>query len=58
MKAIAEMKLDNEQTMKLEWLRKLALSARWTHGLIAQSVSASEWNSVVVGLNPTQGNFL
>ena len=27
-------------------------------GLIAQSVRASEWNSVVVGSNPTQANFL
>ena len=30
------------------------LSASWTHGLIAQSVRASEWNSVIVGSNPTQ----
>ena len=37
---------------------KLALSASWTHGLIAQSVRASEWNSMVVGSNPTQANFL
>ena len=37
---------------------KLALSASWTHGLIAQSVRASERNSVVVGSNPTQTNFL
>ena len=37
---------------------KLALSASWTHGLIAQSVRASERNSVVVGSNPTQANFL
>ena len=33
---------------------KLALSASWTHGLIAQLVRASEPNSVVVGSNPTQ----
>ena len=33
---------------------KLALSAIWTHGLIAQSVGASESNSVVVSLNPTK----
>ena len=32
---------------------KLALSASWTHDLIAQSVRASERNSVVVGSNPT-----
>ena len=41
MKAIAEMKLDSEQTMKLEnWssCTKFTLSARCTHGLIAQSV--------------------
>ena len=29
-----------------------------THGLIAQSVRSSERNSVVVGSNPTQVNFL
>ena len=29
-----------------------------THGLIAQSVRASEQNSVVVDSNPTQANFL
>ena len=28
------------------------------HGLIAQSDRASERNSVVVGSNPTQANFL
>ena len=33
-------------------------SATWGHGLIAQSVRASERNSVVVGSNPTQANFL
>ena len=37
---------------------KLALSASWTHGLIAQSVRASERNSVVVDSNPTQASFL
>ena len=36
----------------------LWVSASWTHGLIAQLVTASEQNSVVVGLNPTQANFL
>ena len=42
------------------WSRctKLAPSATWTHGLIAQLVSASELNSVAVGSNPTQANFL
>ena len=29
-----------------------------THGLIAQSVRASELNLVVVGSNPTKANFL
>ena len=33
---------------------KLALRTSWTHGLIAQSVRASEQNSVVVGSNPFQ----
>ena len=37
---------------------KLALSASWTHGLMAQSVRASGRNSVVVGSNATQANFL
>ena len=37
---------------------KLTLRASWTHGLIAQSVRVSERNSVVVGSNPTQANFL
>ena len=32
--------------------------ASWTHGLIAQSVRASERNLAVVGSNPTQANFL
>ena len=36
----------------------MALSASCTHGLIAQSVRASEQDSVVVGSNPTQANFL
>ena len=31
---------------------KLALSASWIHGLIVQSVRASEQNSVVLGSNP------
>ena len=37
---------------------KFALSVSWTHGLIAQLVRASERNSMVVGSNPTQTNFL
>ena len=37
---------------------KLSLSASWTHSVIVQSVRASERNSVVVGSNATQPNFL
>ena len=37
---------------------KFAVSVSWTHGLIAQLVRASERNSMVVGSNPTQTNFL
>ena len=37
---------------------KLALSASWTHVLIALSDRVSEWNSVVVGWNPTQAKLL
>ena len=46
--------------MKLEYLykTKFALRASWNHGLIAQSVRMSEQNSVVVGSNSTQANFL
>ena len=36
----------------------LGLSGRWTHCLIAQSIRASEPNSVIVGSHPTQSNFL
>ena len=36
---------------------KLALSASLTLGLIAQSIRASERNSVVVGSNPSQASF-
>ena len=57
-KAIAEMKPDTEQTMNWSSCTKLALSASRTHGLIAQSVRASERNSVVVGSNPTQVNCI
>ena len=49
-------------TLNKQWnwtsCTKLTLSTRWTHGLIAQSVRASEQNLVVVGSNPTQANFL
>ena len=34
-------------------VQSLALSASWTHDLIAQSVRVSERNSVAVGSNPT-----
>ena len=37
---------------------KMTLSASWTHGLVTQSVRPSKRNSVVVGSNPTQANFL
>ena len=37
---------------------KLALSGSWTDSLVPQSVRESERNSVVVGSNPTQANFL
>ena len=36
----------------------LALSASWIHGLIGQSIRASEWNSVVIGSGLTQADFL
>ena len=49
-------------TLNKQWnwssCTKLALSASWTHGLIAQSVRPSQKNLVVVGSNPTQVNFL
>ena len=65
-KAMVEMKHEH---WAMRWncssCTKLALSANWTHGLIAQSVRAnmslvraSERNSVVVGSNPTQANVL
>ena len=34
---------------------KLALIATWTHGLIAQSITASEWNSLIVGKESHSG---
>ena len=39
--------------MKLLSCLKLALRASWTHDLIAQSIRASEQNSVVVSSYPT-----
>ena len=60
MKAIAEKKSEIKPKMieKLNGCIELALSASSTHGLIAQLVQASEWNSVVDSSNPTQTNFL
>ena len=58
-KVLAEMKSDSEQTMKLEWLYKVG--SEWELNwwpLTPQLVRASERNSVVVGLNPIQANFL
>ena len=58
-KAMAEMKRERwTKRWNLISCTKLALSARWAHGLVAQSVRASEWNSVVLGSNPSQANFL
>ena len=49
-------------TLSKQWnwsnFTKLALSASGTRDLIGQSVRASESNSVVLGSNPTQVNFL
>ena len=57
---MAEMNPDN-LTLNKWWnwssCTKLALSASWTHSLIAQSVRASELNSVAADSNPTQANF-
>ena len=58
-KAIAEMKCKHwTKRWNCSSCTKMALSASWTHVLIAQSVRASEQNSVIVGSNPTQVNFL
>ena len=58
-KAMAKLKHEH-WTKRWNWssCTKLALSACWTHDLTAQLFRASEWNSVVVGSNPTQPNFL
>ena len=52
-KTMAEMKCKH-WTKRWNWssCTKVALTASWTHGLIAQR------NSVVLGSNPTQANFL
>ena len=58
-KAMAEMKRE-QWTKRWNWSssKRLTVSVQWAYGLIAQSVRASERNSVVVGSNPTQANFL
>ena len=58
MKAIAEMKTDSERANKLEQRYNVGSECELTHCLIAQLVKASERNSMVVGSNPTQVNFL
>ena len=58
MKAIAKMKPDIEQTVKLESLYKVESVCKLNSWPIAQLVRACEWNSVVVGPNPIQANFL
>ena len=58
MKAIAKMKLGNEQTMKLEQLLEVGSDCEFNSWLDGQSVRESGRNSVVVGSNPTQSNFL
>ena len=57
MKAISEMKCDTEQTMKLEQLYKVVSEYELTHGLIAQSVRASEQDSVDVAQIPLRPTF-
>ena len=57
-KAMAEMKSNTEQVMKLEWLLKAGSDWSWTHGQRAHLVKFSEGNTVVLGLNTTQANFL
>ena len=51
------MKCDTEQTMKLEWLYKVGSECE-LNSWPDSSVRASEWNSVVVGSNPSQADFL
>ena len=53
-----EWNVNTEQRCNWSSCTKLALRVSWTHGLISQSVRASERNSLVVGSNPTQANFL
>ena len=58
-KAMVEMKRE-QWTARRNWssCTKFLLSGSWTHDLIARSVRASEQNSVVVGSNSIQVNFL
>ena len=60
-KAMAKVKCKH-WTKRWNWssCTKFGLSVSWTHGLIVQSVKVSERkrNSVVVGSNHTQANFL
>ena len=58
-KRIAKTKCEH-RTERSNWscCIKLAMSVSLTHDLIAQSVGASERNSVVVGSDPTQANFV
>ena len=59
MKAIAKMKSNTEQTMTLDQLYKVGSECELiAHDLIAQSVRVSEENSVVMGSNLTDANFL
>ena len=44
--------------LNLSRCTKLAVNASWNLGMIAPSVSLSDWNSVVMWSNPTQANFL
>ena len=61
-KAKTEMKREHWTKRWKRWnwssCTKLALTGTWTHGLIAHLVRVSERNSVVVGSNPTEANFL
>ena len=58
-KAVAKIKCDTEENDEIRVsIKKLAMSASRTHGLIAQTVIALEQNSVVVGSNATHVNFL
>ena len=54
----AETKCGTKQTWNWSSCTKLVLSTSCTHDLIAQSVRATERNSVVAGSNPIQANFL